>query len=46
MASLTYKIFYESGSYVARIYMGANLINEKAGFLNMVQAKAWAETQI
>lgn len=46
MASLTYRIFYESGSYVARIYMGADVINEKGGFLNMVHAKAWAETQI
>lgn len=46
MAKLTYRIFYESGTYVARIYMGANVINEKGGFMNMLRAQQWAETQI
>lgn len=46
MAKLTYRIFYENGAYVARIYSGADLINQKGGFLNMVLAEAWAKSQI
>lgn len=46
MARFTYRIFYESGSYIARIYSGANIINEKGGFMNMFRAQEWAETQI
>ena len=34
MAKLTYRIFYENGAYVARIYSGA------------VLAEAWAKSQI
>lgn len=46
MTNLTYRIFYEDGAYVAKIYFGADVINQKGGFLNMVLAEAWAKSQI